>query len=252
MTIEELFPERRSVTLESAYANLGLAERAEGLRRPYVVANMVSTVDGRASLGGRTKEMSSPADRELFHALRGQVDAVMAGTATIGIERYGPLVRDEARRARRAERGLAPLPLAVTASRSLELPVAAPLFEDPESRIVVLAGRGGEAPATGAEVTIEPVPGPDERTIDFIAGLERLRERYGVRTLLLEGGPTLLAAMLEVGAVDELFLSRAPLIADGPEPSLVEGGPLPEPIRLRLLSLMKEDDFLFARYAVGA
>src|SRR4051794_28278549 len=45
MTIEELFPERRSVPLDSAYADLGLAERAEGLRRPYVVANMVSTVD---------------------------------------------------------------------------------------------------------------------------------------------------------------------------------------------------------------
>src|SRR4051812_17995049 len=112
MTIEQLFPERRSVPLDSAYADLGLDERAEGLRRPYVVANMVSTVDGRASLGGRTKELSSADDRELFHALRGQVDAVMAGTATIGIERYGPLARDEARRARRVARGLAPLPLA--------------------------------------------------------------------------------------------------------------------------------------------
>jgi riboflavin-specific deaminase-like protein len=252
VTIEELFPERRSLPLDSAYADLGLAERAEGLRRPYVVANMVSTLDGRASLGGRTKEMSSPADRELFHALREQVDAVMAGTATIGIEGYRALVRDEARRARRAAHGLAPLPLAVTASRSLELPVTAPLFQDPESRIVVLAGREGEAPGAAAEVIVEPVPGPDERTIDFIAGLERLRERYGVRTLLLEGGPTLLAAMLEAGAVDELFLALAPLIAGRLEPSLVEGGPLPEPIRLRLLNLLKGDDFLFARYAVGA
>jgi hypothetical protein len=42
------------------------------------------------------------------------------------------------------------------------------------------------------------------------------------------------------------------LIAGRPEPSLVEGGPLPEPIRLRLLNLLKGDDFLFARYAVGA
>src|SRR2546421_5403393 len=104
MTVEELFPERRSVPLESAYAELGLTARAEGLRRPYVVANMVSSVDGRATLGGRTKELSSEADRHLFHALREQVDAVMAGTGTIGLERYGPI------------------PLAVTASRSLELP----------------------------------------------------------------------------------------------------------------------------------
>jgi len=253
VTVEELFPERRSVPLESAYANLGLAARAEGLRRPYVVANMVATVDGRAALGGRTQEISSAADRELFHALRAQVDAVIVGTATIAIERYGPLLRDEARVARRIARGLAPRPLAVTASRSLELPVDVPLFQDPESRVVVLAARAGEVPAHGAAVIVEPVPGPEERTIDFLAGLELLRARYGVRTLLLEGGPTLLAAMLEVGLVDELFLTRAPLIAAGPEPSLVEGDLLPERIRLRLLGLLKdEEDFLFARYAVGA
>src|SRR5918912_133860 len=97
--VEELFPERRSVPLASAYAELDLAAHAEGLRRPYVVANMVVTADGRATLGGRTKEISSPADRELFHSLREQVDAVMAGTGTIALERYGRLVRDEGRRA---------------------------------------------------------------------------------------------------------------------------------------------------------
>jgi riboflavin-specific deaminase-like protein len=252
MTIEELFPDRRSVPLDSAYAELGLDERAKGFSRPYVVANMVATIDGRAALDGRTKEMSSEADRELFHALREQVDAVMAGTATIGLERYGPLVRDEARRQRRVQRGLASVPLAVTASRSLELPVTAPLFGDPESRIVVLAGSKGEAPQAGAEVIVERVPGPDERTIDFVAGLERLRERYGVRTLLLEGGPTLLAAMLESGVLDELFLTRAPLLVGGPEPTILEGAPLPAALRVRLLRLLEDQGFLFARYAVGA
>jgi riboflavin biosynthesis pyrimidine reductase len=252
MTLEELFPERRTVALGEAYANLGLTDRAEGHRRPYVVANMVATVDGRASLSGRTKELSNEADRELFHALREQVDAVMAGPATIGIERYGPLVRDEVRRERRVRRGLAPVPLAVTASRSLELPVDTPLLQDPSSRIVVLAGSEGEPPEAPAEVIVERVPGPDERTVDFLTGLDRLRERHGVRTLLLEGGPTILAAMVEVGLVDELFLARAPLLVSGTEPSLLEGPPLPQATRLRLLRLLTDGDFLFARYAVGA
>ena len=214
---------------------------------------MVTTADGHGALAGRTKELSSPADRELFHRLREQVDAVMAGTATIALERYGPLVRDDERRARRVERGLEPLPLAVTASRSLELPVTVPLFEHPESRIVVLAGAGGEAPEAAAQVVVERVPGPDERTIDLVAGLELLRARHGVRTLLLEGGPTVLGAMLEAGLVDELFLALAPLlIGGGPEPSIVEGPPLPRPLRMRLLDLLEDEGFLFARYALGA
>jgi riboflavin-specific deaminase-like protein len=251
MTIQQLLPQHRRVPLESAYADLGLAARAEGRARPYVAANMVTTVDGRASLGGRTKEISSAADRELFHALREQVDAVMVGTGTIAIEGYGPLVGNPARRSRRAQRGLAELPLAVTASRSLELPVSAPLFQDPQSRIVVLAGSEGEIPATAAEVIVEPVPGPDARTIDFVAGLELLRVRYGVRTLLLEGGPTLLAAMMDAGVVDELFLAIAPLIAVGPEPSLIEGSELSTPLNLGLESLFEDEGFLFARYLIG-
>jgi riboflavin biosynthesis pyrimidine reductase len=214
---------------------------------------MVATADGHAALAGRTKELSSPADRELFHRLREQVDAVMAGTATIALERYGPLVRDDERRARRVERGLEPLPLAVTVSRSLELPVTVPLFEHAESRIVVLAGATGEPPEAAAQVTVERVPGPDERTTDLVAGLDLLRARHGVRTLLLEGGPTVLGAMLEAGLVDELFLALAPLlIGGGPEPAIVEGPPLPQPTRMRLLGLIEDDGYLFTRYALGA
>jgi riboflavin-specific deaminase-like protein len=251
--LRRLLPNVETTTPEEAYADLGLAERSEGLARPYVVANMVATTDGHATFAGRTKELSSAADRQLFHSLRDQVDAVIAGPATIGIERYGPLVRDPERRARRAARGLEPVPLAVTASRSLELPVTAPLFEDPESRIVVLAGKGGEAPEVRAGLIVERVPGSDEAAIDLVAGLELLRARHGVRTLLLEGGPTLLGAMLEIGLVDELFLSLAPLlVGGGPEPAIVEGPPLPQPVRLRLLNLLEDEDFLFVRYAVGA
>jgi riboflavin-specific deaminase-like protein len=251
--VRRLIPRVEEVSPEEAYADLALEQRAEGLWRPYVIANMVATADGRATLGGRTKAISSDADRKLFHALRDQVDAVMVGTATIAIEPYGPLVRDEERRRRRIRRGLAPVPLAVTASRSLELPVAAPLFQDPESRIVVLAGSEGEPPEVAAQLIVERVPGSEGQAIDFVAGLEGLRARHGVRTLLLEGGPTLLGVMLEAGLVDELFLTRAPLIVGGgPEPSIVEGPALPEPLRLRILGLLEEDGFLFNRYAVGA
>ena len=251
--MRRLLPDVGTTTPDEAYADLGLPERAEGLTRPYVVVNMVATADGHGALSGRTRELSSQADRQLFHALREQVDAVMAGTSTLAIERYGPLVREQDRRERRVARGLSASPLAVTASRSLELPVTVPLFEDPESKVVVLAGKDGEAPETGAELIVERVPGPDERTLDLLAGFELLRGRHGVRTLLLEGGPTLLGAMLDAGLVDELFLSLAPLlIGGGPEPAIVEGPPLPEPVRLHLLSLLADEDYLFARYAVGA
>lgn len=246
--MRRLFPEPEPVSPDEAYASLGLEERARE-DRPYVIANMVATVDGRATFAGRTKQISSEVDRALFHALREQVDAVMVGTGTIAIERYGPIVRDPDGRRRRAERGLAPVPLAVTASRSLELPVDTPLFQDPESRIVVLTNSEKEAPAAPAQVTVERLAG----SLDFVRAMETLRGNHRVRTLLLEGGPTLLGAMVEAGVVDELFLTLAPLIVGGgPEVGLVEGAGSREPLALGLVSVLEDEGYLFLRYAVGA
>ncbi len=43
---------------------------------------MIATLDGRITIGGRSGPIGGPADRELFHDLREQADAVMAGAGT--------------------------------------------------------------------------------------------------------------------------------------------------------------------------
>jgi riboflavin biosynthesis pyrimidine reductase len=237
--ILQLFPEHREVPLADAYSSLGLQEKASP-GRPYVVANMVTTADGRAALGGRTKALSSDTDRELFHRLREEVDAVMVGVATIALENYGPLVRDAKRRERRRAAGLEPVPLAVTASRSLELPVQAPLFADADSPVVVLTDSDRSPPASPAMSV--------ERSESLSHGMALLRKSYGIRAVLLEGGPTLLAAMVEQRLVDELFLSVAPVLAGvAGEPSILEG-PVGEPLGLRLMSALHDEGHLFLRY----
>jgi riboflavin-specific deaminase-like protein len=249
VALERLLPDPGSVDPAEAYADLRLGERARA-DRPYVIANMVATVDGRATLGGRTETISSATDRELFLGLRTQVDAVMAGPATIGLERYGPLVRSPERRSLRRTAGLDEVPLAVTVTRTMELPVQAPLFQDAGARIVVLTNSDREAPATEADVTVERLPGDD---LDLVAAMEALRLRHGVRSVLMEGGPTLLGAMLGAGLVDELFLTRSPLIVGGGgEVTIVEGEPLPEPPRLTIVSVLRDESFFFLRYRVGA
>jgi riboflavin biosynthesis pyrimidine reductase len=209
---------------------------------------MISTTDGRASLGGRTEAISSDTDRALFHSLRAQVDAVMVGTATIAIERYGPLARRPEVRARRAALGLAESPACVTASRSMELPVDTPLFGDPESHVIVLTNSDREPPPCPCRLTVERFPGPE---LDMTAAMMRLRERHGIRAILHEGGPTLLAAMLEPGLVDELFLTMSPLLVGGDEPSLLEGSALTRPLRLELLSVLAEESYLYLRQRVA-
>ncbi len=107
--------------------------------RPRVFLNMACTTDGRATLNGRSGPIGNRADRELFHALRAAVDAVLVGAGTARAERYRRLVRDEARRQLRRERGLSEEPLACIVSAGLTLsPESVPLLADPAARVVIL------------------------------------------------------------------------------------------------------------------
>src|SRR3954454_23262388 len=116
-----LLPEPGEVTAEEVTTGMRLGDLAPA-RRPYLVLNMVSTLDGRITIDGRSGSIGNDADRELFFGLRTQADAVMVGAGTIRTERYGRIVRKPERRAKRAAEGLEPDPLAVIVSARLRVP----------------------------------------------------------------------------------------------------------------------------------
>jgi riboflavin-specific deaminase-like protein len=245
--LRRLHPEPTMLTVDEAASGLKLGDLAPS-DRPYVVANMVSTADGKATVGGRTREIADDADRLLFHHLRTQADAILAGTGTLRIERYGPLLRDEEMRAKREREGFAPVPLAVVISRSGEIPFEAPLFHDPESKIVVFTAAEADPPACEAQVEVTRVS-PDELTLDNV--LRRLRSDHDVRALMCEGGPTLLSSLVADGLLDELFLTIAPMLVSGSDTlTILHGMPLPDTRKLELVSLLEHDNYLFARYRV--
>lgn len=246
--LRRLLPEPATVTAAEALDGIALRDRAPA-GRPYVVLNMVSTVDGAATIGERTAPMSDPADRQLFHQLRTQVDAVMVGAGTVRAERYGRLVRDAGRRAQRTQRGLAADPVAVVVSASLELSPDLPLLADPHSRVVIVTASDGEL--DGCEARVSYLRPPDGRDLDLGDALARLRSEYGVGSVLCEGGPRLNAALLPAGLVDELFLSVAPKLAGSAGSlTIVDGAPLTVPVELDLVWLLESGGQLFARYAV--
>ncbi len=109
--LHPLLPPGPPATAQEIAESFGLhLPRAEATvtapARPRVLLNMVSTIDGRATLGGRSGPIGGRADREMFHALRTVVDAVLVGAGTARAEHYGRLVREESLRALRRERGL--------------------------------------------------------------------------------------------------------------------------------------------------
>lgn len=252
--LSALLPPGPPLTAAEAVERMGLWDPpAIAAGRPRVLLNMVSTADGRATLRGRSGPLSGAADRELFHALRTPVDAVLVGAGTIRTERYGRLIRQERRRRLRTERSLAPEPLACIVSRSLQLDADIPLLAEPAARVLVLTASAGELPASAAEVVYVRAERGGE--LDLTAALGQLHERFSVRTVLCEGGPHLARELLGEGLLDELFLSVSPRLAGGDPPGggamrILAGAELERAAQLRLLGALESDSHLFLRYEV--
>src|SRR5215212_8815849 len=77
-----LFPEPAArLATEDVYGGLSFPTREA---RPYVLINMVCSLDGKASAeDGKSGFIGSPTDRYLMRALRARADAVMIGAGTL-------------------------------------------------------------------------------------------------------------------------------------------------------------------------
>lgn len=199
----EHHPHARSYALVADWA------RAAVLGRPHVTWKIAATLDGRvAAADGTSRWITSEEARADAHALRAQVDAIVVGTGTA-------LADDPALTARDAsghERADQPL------------------------RVVV----GHRDLPPGAQLTRGPTPVLHLRTHDPREVLRALAEQ-DVRTVLLEGGPTLGGAFWAAGCVDELLVYLAPVLLGAGAAGVPDLGigTIDDAARLRLVDLTR-------------
>lgn len=89
------------------------------------------------------------------------------------------------------------------------------------------------------------------RDVDLAVALEKIGARFGVRTLMLEGGGRINGAMLQAGLIDEVSVLVAP-VADGRvgTPALFDAsGATPRPLALEHVE-RRDGDVLWLRYRV--
>jgi len=241
--MRRLLPDPGETTLADQLALLDFTARAHD-DRPYTVTNFALTLDGRATIGGRSGAIGSEVDTALLVGLRLTVDALMIGAGTMRAEGYGRPVSDPAKRERRVAAGLAADPLMVVVG-SLDLPWEAPLFTEGEGKVLIFTAAEEEPPATATEVEVLR----HEGRVDLVQAMRHLREEHSVRALLSEGGPHLHAQLIEAGLVDELFVTHAPKLAGGEGPGLVAGlAERERPVGVEWL--LEQDGELFGRYRV--
>ncbi len=240
-------PDPGPLEIAELIAGLDLGDRATD-DRPYTVANMIESVDGRGSFDGRSSALGDAGDRQIFRALRSVCDVLLVGTGTLATEHYGRLVRDAELQAMRERVGLPAQPLLCTVTRSGRIPSGIPLLDDPDARMVIYSGAEvdlGDAAAAVEVVTVEP------EQLSVASALHDLRARLRARLVLCEGGPTVLGQLIGYRALDELFLTVAGKLAGGRGPAIVAGLTLTDPLAVSLLWLLEQDGSLFLRYGLG-
>jgi diaminohydroxyphosphoribosylaminopyrimidine deaminase/5-amino-6-(5-phosphoribosylamino)uracil reductase len=156
---------------------------AHGVGRPFVTWKFAATLDGRsAASDGTSRWVSSPAARRDTHVLRALCDTMLVGTNTVAVDDPQLTVRDADDRA---------LPRAAQPLR------------------VVLGER--DLP-TDRRVFDDAAPTVHLRTHDPAAALRALYADHGRHHVFLEGGPTVAAAFLRAGLVDEVVSYVAPML----------------------------------------
>jgi diaminohydroxyphosphoribosylaminopyrimidine deaminase / 5-amino-6-(5-phosphoribosylamino)uracil reductase len=168
--------------------------------RPYVIWKYAATLDGRsAAADGSSQWITSPDARADVHRLRSTVDAIVVGVATV--------LADDPR-----------LTVRVAGRRRRPLRVVVDSYGRTPSNARIRDGAARTWIATVAELG----SGPDGR-VDLAALMKALYER-GVRTALLEGGPTLAGAFLQARLVDRVVGYVAPKLLGAGPMALVDAG----------------------------
>lgn len=245
--VDRLWPDpAQGVALDEAMAGFSLPPSPAG--RPLVAINMVTTIDGRAQLKGTAEGLGSRADRRLMRLYRSAFDAVGSGVGTLRASDVWLRVGGDLE-VRRAAEGRPPNPIGVVIAGEEPLPTDARWFQGDEPRILFV-GRDNplhEGPA-GTELLRADDARPDPRWV-----LAALHDR-GVRSLLLEGGPTVNAGFLEQDLIDEVYWTiGANVLASDALPMIaaIAGGEDADLRPAQLVSVHRHADELFLRYRLS-
>lgn len=185
------------------------------LGRPYVVWKYAATLDGRIAAADATSRwITSPESRADVHRLRAEADAVVVGSGTARTD-------DPQLGARGVEGAVQPLRVVVDTGATAVRPGARVLDDTAPTLIAVADDADTRRLPEGAVLRLpRAATGPG---LDVPALLAALYGR-GIRSVLLEGGPTLAGSFVAAGTVDKVVGYLAPVLLGAGPAALADAG----------------------------
>lgn len=212
-------------------------------QRVVVRANMIGSLDGGATVQGRSAGLSTPADTALFTLLQDLSDVVLVAGGTVRAEGYPGIELTPPRAARRRRWGFdGPPPIAVITGSGL--PPDSPLYtQTVVPPIVITTEQAADTVPDTAEVIVA-----GHTRVHLPSALTALGQR-GLRRVHCEGGPSLLGQLVAGNLLDELCLTISPmLLGTGHARPLLGGIDLADPASWTLAAVHGDGSHLFTRY----
>lgn len=183
------------------------------LGRPHVTWKFAASLDGRvAAADGTSRWITSAEARADVHRLRAESDAVVVGSGTARTD-------DPQLAARGIDGVRQPLRVVVDTHGTAVRP-GARVLDDTAPTLIAMAEDAPDTPAAGAADVVRL---PRTATGVAIEALLADLHARGVRSVLLEGGPTLAGAFVAARAVDRIVCYVAPVLL-GAGPAALSGG----------------------------
>jgi 2,5-diamino-6-(ribosylamino)-4(3H)-pyrimidinone 5'-phosphate reductase len=208
--------------------------------RPHVIINAAMSVDGKIALSdGEAVRLSNEEDLGRVHRLRAAVDAILVGVGTV--------LKDDPKLTVKPEYAKGRNPLRVVLDSGGKVPESARVLDGSAPTLIVTSEECDRSFPHAEVLRL----GKDE--VDLPALLDRLAAR-DVKTILVEGGSTVIWSFLREGLADELKVFVSSRVLGGHAAPTLAGGQgitsLDEAPRLRLERVERLGDGALLEYTV--
>lgn len=174
--------------------------------RPFITLAYAQSWDGSITTRcGETLNFSCEESTRLTHQVRSLHDGILVGIGTVLSDDPQLTVREWS----------GPNPQPIVLDSQLRTPVSARICQHPDKRCWILTLNSDATPvAEHAEVLSVNGENAGQQDVPLDAGMKLLREK-GIKSLMVEGGATVITAFIQAHLVDALVLTVAPKLVGG-------------------------------------